>query len=130
MRGTDPDTKCDTRDVSLEELMYFTIYSDRNDIEGIVFEGNKGTSWSLRANGALSERFRMKGRPVGFRVWEGDFPKPNGPIKMSVVYNACNCPASTFEGIAFEDLECSVLPNKKVESPVEFQPNYMSSVYE
>ena len=49
---------------------------------------------------------------------------------MSVVYNSCNCPASTFEGIAFADMECSVTPDLIVEQPVEFQPNYMESVYE
>ena len=34
-----------------EEVMYFTVYSDVNDAEGIVFEGYEGTEWSFRANG-------------------------------------------------------------------------------
>lgn len=53
-----------------EELMYFTVYSDINDAEGIVFEGYMGTEYSYRANGnESSPRERLGGRPIGFRVW-------------------------------------------------------------
>ena len=53
-----------------EEIMYFTVYSDINDAEGIVFEGYEGTEWSFRANGdEASPRERLGGRPIGFRVW-------------------------------------------------------------
>ena len=40
----------------------------------------------------------MKGRPIGFRVWMGEGGKENQPILMAVVYNDCNCPASTYMG--------------------------------
>ncbi len=67
----DPETVCESVDVSQEELMYVSIFSDENDIEGLMIEGNKGTNFTMRANGEISDRFRMKGRPVGFRVMEG-----------------------------------------------------------
>ena len=34
-----------------EEIMYFTVFSDINDVEGILFEGHLGTEYSFRANG-------------------------------------------------------------------------------
>jgi hypothetical protein len=38
MDGIDRDTMCPVAiDTSKEELMYFTIYSDINDVEGLVF---------------------------------------------------------------------------------------------
>ena len=56
-----------------EELKYFTIYSDINDIEGFVFEGQSGKEYSFRANGEeSSEKYRLGGRPIGFRVWSGN----------------------------------------------------------
>jgi len=51
MDGTDPDTICETQDMSLEELMFLTIYADWNDAEGIVWEGSLGSIWTSRANG-------------------------------------------------------------------------------
>ena len=47
----DDDTYCEVHDVSNEELMYLTIYADYNDMEGFVWEGNQGTTWTSRANG-------------------------------------------------------------------------------
>ena len=52
----------------------------------------------------------MGGRPIGFRVWLGDggIDKTviNQPLAMSVIYNTCNCPASTFIGNStFKDTE-------------------------
>ncbi len=52
--------------------MYITVYSDTNDIEGLVFEGDKGTIWTMRANGDKDiARFQMKGRPLGFGIFMG-----------------------------------------------------------
>ena len=48
-----------------------TIYADSNDVEGLVFEGNGGSVWTMRANGATNSRFQLEGRPIGFRVWMG-----------------------------------------------------------
>ena len=99
MDGSDRDTVCEAQDMSAEELMYLTIYADSNDAEGIVWEGNFGTVWTSRANGNVSSpKEQMGGRPIGFRVWMGDGGMPNQPLLISVVYNACNCPASTFIG--------------------------------
>ena len=64
---------CVTHDMSAEELMWLTLYSDPDDVEGIVWEGNLGSTWTSRANGNLaSPRMQMMGRPIGFRVWSGD----------------------------------------------------------
>ena len=81
--------------------MYLTIYSDSNDVEGMIWEGNFGSTWTGRANGDNpSSKMKMLGRPIGFRVWKGNGGGNfnNQPILMSVVYNSCNCPASTFTG--------------------------------
>ena len=64
--------------MSNEELMYLRIYSDQNDVEGIVWWGDQGTKWELRANGDNdSPKERMGGRPIGFRVWMGKGGLPN-----------------------------------------------------
>lgn len=85
--------------MSLEELMYLRIYSDSNDVEGIVWWGEQGTEWVSRANGNNdSPKEQMGGRPIGFRVWMGDGGRENQPLMMAVVYNSCNCPASTYIG--------------------------------
>ena len=52
MDGTDKDTFCETFNMGLEELMWLTLYSDTNDVEGMIWEGNFGSSWIARANGA------------------------------------------------------------------------------
>jgi hypothetical protein len=54
MDGTDPDTFCETFSMGLEELMYLTLYSDVNDVEGMIWEGNFGSNWIGRANGSGS----------------------------------------------------------------------------
>lgn len=78
MDGTDPDTYCEAHDMSMEELMYLTIFADSNDAEGIVWEGNFGSTWVSRANGNVSSpREQMGGRPIGFRVWMGEGGMPN-----------------------------------------------------
>ena len=80
-----------------EEIMYFTVYYDINDVEGLVFEGYEGTEWSYRANGQeASPKARLGGRPIGFRVWQGEGGISKQPLQVAIVYNACNCPASTF----------------------------------
>lgn len=90
--------RCEGSEIVIEEeLMYVTIYSDENDAEGIVFEGYLGTEYSYRANGKeFSPKERLGGRPIGFRVWQGDGAIANQPLLLSIVYNACNCPASNF----------------------------------
>ena len=53
-----------------EEIMYFSVYYDINDVEGLVLEGYKGTQYSARANGTnKSPKERLGGRPIGFRMW-------------------------------------------------------------
>ena len=87
-----------------EELMEILLYSDNNDVEGMVWYGNKGSEWNTRANGEnFSPLFRMSGRPIGFRVHIGDhfdteLVPQTQPLIMSIIYNGCNCPASTFIG--------------------------------
>ena len=92
--------------MSQDELMFMTIYSDWNDVEGMIFEGNTGTEYIMRANGNTpSPKLQLAGRPIGFRVWMGRGGRDNQPLLMSVVYNACNCPASTFDGAnPFDDM--------------------------
>ena len=80
-----------------EELMWLKIYADSNDAEGIIWWGHLGTEWISRANGELaSPKEQMGGRPIGFRVWMGKGGRENQPLIISVVFNACNCPASFF----------------------------------
>ena len=47
-------TICEYHDMHGEELMYVEIFADMNDVEGIVWWGNKGTEWVSRANGQAS----------------------------------------------------------------------------
>ena len=52
--------------------MYITVLSDSNDVEGLIFEGDKGTLWTMWANGDKNiARFQMKGRPLGFGIYMG-----------------------------------------------------------
>lgn len=48
--GGNPLTQCFDVPIT-EEIMYVTIYSDFNDVEGIVMEGHNGTEYVMRANG-------------------------------------------------------------------------------
>lgn len=81
--------------------MFLTVYSDINDSEGFVFEGYTGTQYEFRANGNdASPIERLGGRPIGFRVWMGTGGQLNQPLLIAIVYNGCNCPASTFTGLA------------------------------
>ena len=79
-------TMCKTYDFGTEELMWLTLYSDGNDIEGMVWEGHLGTEWIARANGNDSgPKNRMKGRPIGFKVVNGVGglgEKANQPLHM------------------------------------------------
>ena len=38
----------------------------------------------------------MGGRPLGFGMYMGKGGTENQPLSMSIMYNSCNCPASTF----------------------------------
>ena len=79
--------------------MYLQVFADKNDVEGIEWTGRNGQKWVSRANGAISgPKQQMKGRPIGFRVWMGKGGAENQPLLMAVVYNSCNCPASTYIG--------------------------------
>ena len=52
--------------------MYVEIFSDSNDIEGMILTGHLGTIWTMRANGARSSPvFQMAGRPIGFGMYMG-----------------------------------------------------------
>ena len=55
-----------------EEIMYVEIFSDSNDVEGMILTGHLGTIYTLRANGKRSSpTFRMPGRPIGFGMFMG-----------------------------------------------------------
>lgn len=96
MSGSNPLDECTFIPID-EELMYFTVFYDINDVEGILLEGYAGTEYIYRANGMESSpRLRLGGRPIGFRVWQGDGGIPLQPLQIAIVYNSCNCPASTF----------------------------------
>ena len=81
-----------------EEIVDIVIYSDSNDVEGLVFKGHLGTTWTMRANGKKFTEFKMLGRPIGFGMYMGKGGTDNQPLKMSIMYNGCNCPASYFTG--------------------------------
>ena len=75
-----PGNECITVPIT-SEIMYLTVYSDLNDIEGLIFEGYDTTKWTLSGNGLdFSPRFRMGGRPIGFRVWSG----PGGVANQNI----------------------------------------------
>lgn len=72
VNGTDSDTQCTTLDMSQGELMFLTIFADWNDVEGMIFEDNFGSEFTMRANGNVaSPLLELQGRPIGFRVWMG-----------------------------------------------------------
>ena len=92
-----------------EEIMTLVLYSDTEDIEGMDWYGNKGGVWSHRANGqGSSGNLPLGGRPIGFRVDitpHGDYDKTGLMGRISIVYNACNCPASYFlQDTPFNDM--------------------------
>lgn len=89
---------CETVDMSNDELMFVTIFADDNDVEGFIWEGYSGTTWTMRANGEENERRQMGGRPIGFRVAIGEGGLDEQPLIVYIIYNACNCPASTYIG--------------------------------
>ena len=111
--------------------MYFTVYSDINDVEGIVFEGYDGTEWSFGANGEeKSPKERLGGRPIGFRVWTGDGGIPNQPLKVAIVYNACNCPATEFiESVAPQDMTIEAVVGEPVVQELPYQKNLIEAIY-
>ena len=97
----DQEDDCYSQDFGTEELMFLLIYFDSNDVEGMNWTGNGGTEWKSKADGtSAAPLLRMKGRPIGFRVTMGNGGSSDNvsPLVMSVVYNACNCPASTYTG--------------------------------
>ena len=116
--------------------MYNRIFSDTNDVEGIIWWGNGGTQWDSRANGNLDSPIeRMGGRPIGFRVWSGDhfdtsLIPPIQPLQVSIVYNGCNCPASTYIGdTPIQDMTIEAIVGPTQTQTVQYQKNYMEDVY-
>ena len=111
--------------------MFLQVFADDNDVEGVVWEGNQGTEWISRANGNIAlPKEQMQGRPIGFRVWMGKGGKDNQPLLMAVVYNACNCPASTYLGNdPFPDLEIEAVFGATQTETLIYRQNYIESVY-
>ena len=121
-----------TSDLTLsvsEEVMWFSMNVDSNDVEGIAFKDylqNQNAVCSLlslsdevldatcyhtaSANGdSWSTAQRMGGRPVGFDIRMGVGPPSDfglalygeviqQPVALKIIYNTCNCPASTYIG--------------------------------
>ena len=114
-----------------EEIVYFTVYSDINDVEGIVFEGYDGTEWSFKANGnEASPKEKLLGRPIGFRAWIGDGGIPNQPLKVAIVYNGCNCPASYFiDSVAPADMTIEAVVGSPVKQNLPYQKNLIETIY-
>ena len=114
-----------------EEIMYFTVYEDSNDIEGFVFTGHAGSEYSFRANGEdASPTYRMPGRPIGFGIYTGDGGTSNQPLQISIFYNECNCPASTFmENSAPTDMSTVAITGPDDVQTLGYQENYMEFTY-
>ena len=61
------------------------------------FQGHRGTNFYMRADGERGgTKFHLSGRPIGFRAIIGNGRSGNMPIRLNIVYNSCNCPASLF----------------------------------
>ena len=114
--------------------MHAKIYSDTNDVEGWIFYGHLGTEYVFRANGnSASDKFQLGGRPIGFDVGEGrgGTGTDDQPLKMSIVYNDCNCPASEFMTTISPPAEMTTYA---VSGPADVQTlpyfdNYMENIY-
>ena len=130
MDAPDPFDKCFYLPID-EEIMYFTVYFDLNDVEGIVFEGYEGTEFVYRANGEdPSPRERLGGRPIGFRAWQGDGGIDDQVLLISIVYNACNCPASEFIMTGNpSDMSIQAVVGVPVDQSLTYQENYMETIY-
>ena len=118
-----------------EEIMYATIYSDTNDVEGFIFEGYLGSPYVFRANGAdHSPKFRLGGRPIGFKVGEGlgGTGSNDQPLELAIVYNSCNCPASQFmtEIAAPEDMVTWAVSGPDDSKTLQYYDNYMENIYD
>ena len=85
----------------------------------------------MRANGAGNVRFRMKGRPLGFGIYMGKGGTTNQPLKLSIFYNGCNCPASTFTTEQQpRDMTTRAVSGPPDVASLDYQENYMEKVYE
>ena len=84
----------------------------------------------------------MLGRPIGFDTRMGDggpiYPNDDDsgpltpqPLAMKVIYNICNCPASTFTGdIAPRDMQITVIQSPTdYQNNLPYQLNYMEYMY-
>ena len=140
--------------------MYFSMDVDGNDVEGFAFRDyvqNQQTycdalpiadatddpaCWhTAKANGdAWDQSHRMGGRPVGFDLRMGTGPgwgTPQygqmvpQPVAMRIIYNACNCPASTFIGDQTpSNVVMQVGNSATVHQALDYQTNYIEFVYE
>ena len=96
----------------------------------------------------------MKGRPIGFDIrmsdkdLEGGFalwrkwndydhslgqtvPFEPQPVAMKIIYNACNCPASTFIGsYPPSDMTIQIKNIPSADQVLQYQNNYIEFVYE
>ena len=53
------------------------------------------------------------------------------PVAMKIIYNACNCPASTFIGnVAPSDMTIQIQNIPSAEQVLQYQNNYIEFVYE
>lgn len=125
-----------------DELMFGQLYTDTNDIEGIVFWDLNNVEYKMRADGTSpSPKFQFSGRPIGFKVWEGKGGVVNsnnprswnveGPLEISFIYNSCNCPATTYKIDALPtDMDFTFYVDTVAKSQtLPFYDNYMQFVY-
>ena len=76
----------------------------------------------------------MGGRPIGFRVGEGRGGTGDNdqPLQMEIIYNACNCPASTFmDSVAApNNMLTYAVSGPEDKQPLPYYDNYMENVYD
>ena len=67
-------TDCSSRFLTIsEEILYFAIYADSNDVEGIRFipESGDRNAINIKANYPIFKpdpEYKLPGRPIGFRI--------------------------------------------------------------
>ena len=132
-----PGDFCETIAIT-EEVMYAEIFSDTNDIEGWIFTGYLGSIFTFRANGNdSSPTFRLGGPPIGFKVNEGYAQgvavyADDYCLQMAIVYNGCNCPASSFldTTTAPANMETTAVTGPIVVNPLPYYDNKMEYIYD
>ena len=69
---SDDDLFCETVYLNTEEIRYLQLYSDSNDVEGMIWTGHLGTVWEFVGDG--NDKLpaeQMGGRPIGFKIYMG-----------------------------------------------------------